>query len=99
MTEETGQVVAVEIVHENEDLMLITADGVLIRIPVKGIPVTGRNTQGVRLIRVREDEFVSSVAKVVDEACNGRKRRTSYNRSGIKFDNEENSEMDWMRRN
>ena len=71
LTEDTGQVVAVEIVHENEDLMLITADGVLIRIPVKGIPVTGRNTQGVRLIRVREDEFVSSVAKVVDEACNG----------------------------
>src|SRR5699024_5453150 len=44
--------------------MLITVRGVLIRIPVKGVSVTGRNTQGVRLIRLHDDEEVATVAKV-----------------------------------
>src|SRR5699024_9219896 len=48
ITEETGDVVNVEIVTGEEDLMLITVDGVLIRTPIEGIPITGRSTQGVR---------------------------------------------------
>ena len=48
LTEETGHVVSVKIVNDEEDLMLMTVDGVLIRIPVTDIPVTGRSTQGVR---------------------------------------------------
>src|SRR5699024_428545 len=67
LTEDTGNVVSVKIVQGHEDLMLITVDGVLIRIPVEGIPITGRNTQGVRLIRIRGDEQVATVAKIVDE--------------------------------
>ncbi|HLS22718.1 MAG TPA: DNA gyrase subunit A [Pseudogracilibacillus sp.] len=67
LTEDTGHVVQVKIVHGDEDLMLMTVDGVLIRISVEGIPVTGRNTQGVRLIRVRGDEEVATVAKIVSE--------------------------------
>ncbi len=67
LTEETGHVVQVKIVHGDEDLMLITVDGVLIRIQVEGIPITGRNTQGVRLIRVRGDEEVATVAKIVTD--------------------------------
>src|SRR5699024_701189 len=63
----TGNVVSVKIVQGHEDLMVITVDGVLIRIPVEGIPITGRNTQGVRLIRIRGDEQVAIVAKIVDE--------------------------------
>ena len=67
LTEETGHVVSVKIVHGDEDLMLMTGDGVLIRIPVEGIPVTGRSTQGVRLIRVVGDEEVATVAKIMQE--------------------------------
>lgn len=67
LTEETGEVVAVEIVDGEEDLMLITVHGVLIRIPVEGISITGRNTQGVRLIRLQGDEEVATVAKITDE--------------------------------
>src|SRR5699024_373855 len=66
LTEETGHVIAVKPVLGNEDIMLITIDGVLIRIPVESISVTGRNTQGVRLIRLQGDEEVATVAKVAE---------------------------------
>lgn len=66
LTEDTGHVIAVKPVLGNEDIMLITIDGVLIRIPVESISVTGRNTQGVRLIRLQGDEEVATVAKVAE---------------------------------
>lgn len=67
ITEDTGHIVAVKPVLGNEDIMLITIAGVLIRIPVESISITGRNTQGVRLIRVQGDEEVATVAKVAEE--------------------------------
>ncbi|WP_096272253.1 DNA gyrase subunit A [Paucisalibacillus globulus] len=67
LTEETGHVVSVKAVKGDEDLMLITAAGVLIRIPVEGISQTGRNTQGVRLIRLQENEEVATVAIIDHE--------------------------------
>src|SRR5699024_2769373 len=67
LTEETGHVVAVKVVSGDEDIMLITIDGVLIRIPVDSISTTGRNTQGVRLIRLQGDEEVATVAKVIKD--------------------------------
>lgn len=67
LTEETGHVVAVKIVNGDEDLMLITIHGVLIRIPVEDISITGRNTQGVRLIRLQGEEEVATVAKIAED--------------------------------
>ncbi|MFJ7639754.1 DNA gyrase subunit A [Peribacillus sp. NPDC097264] len=67
VTEKNGELVAVKTVTgEEEDLMLITAAGVLIRMEVEGISKTGRNTQGVKLIRLEssENEYVSTVAIV-----------------------------------
>ncbi|MBM7716798.1 DNA gyrase subunit A [Siminovitchia sp. FSL H7-0308] len=64
ITEKTGSVVAVETVKGDEDLMLITAGGILIRMAVEDISVMGRNTQGVILIRLDEEESVATVAKV-----------------------------------
>ncbi len=64
LTEKTGLVVAVKAVSGDEDLMMITVAGVLIRIPVKDISETGRNTMGVRLIRLQENEEVATVARV-----------------------------------
>src|SRR5699024_5425194 len=60
LTEDTGHVVAVKVVNGDEDLMLITVDGVLIRISVESVSITGRNTQGVRLIRLQGDEEVAT---------------------------------------
>src|SRR5699024_7933921 len=67
LTDETGHVVAVKAVTGEEDIMLITVDGVLIRIPVESISQTGRNTQGVRLIRLQEGEEVATIAKITDD--------------------------------
>src|SRR5690625_5113552 len=66
-TEETGHVTAVKAVTGEEDLMLITVAGVLIRIPVESVSQTGRNTQGVRLIRLQNNEEVATVAKIAIE--------------------------------
>ena len=51
-SERNGKVVGLRIVTDDDDLMLITDGGKLIRMPVDGIPTIGRNTQGVRLIRL-----------------------------------------------
>lgn len=67
LTDKTGEIVSVKPVAGDEDLMLITIAGVLIRIPVEDISETGRNTMGVRLIRIQEDEKVATVAKIEEE--------------------------------
>ncbi|MEW9111128.1 DNA gyrase subunit A [Cytobacillus gottheilii] len=66
ITEKNGSLVSMKAVTGEEDLMLITTGGVLIRMAVGDISTMGRNTQGVRLIRLDEnvDESVSTVAKV-----------------------------------
>src|SRR5690625_7764509 len=55
------------------DALPISVAGVLIRIPVSGIPITGRSTQGVRLIRLQGEEEVATVAKIMDEEDEDRK--------------------------
>ncbi len=67
ITDRNGELVSVKAVTGEEDLMIITAHGVLIRMDVNDISTTGRNTQGVKLIRLQESEFVSTVAKVEKE--------------------------------
>ncbi|SFL74819.1 DNA gyrase subunit A [Gracilibacillus orientalis] len=67
ITEKTGKVIAVKNVTTEEDIMIMTVSGVLIRMQVEGISTTGRNTQGVRLIRLQEEEKVATVAKVDPE--------------------------------
>jgi DNA gyrase subunit A len=68
-TERNGPVVGVAQVSETDEIMIITNKGMLIRTPVKGISVIGRNTQGVRLITLEsEDEKVVGVTKIAEEA-------------------------------
>jgi len=69
VTEKNGELVSMRAVTGEEDLMLITTGGVLIRIDVAGISKMGRNTQGVKLISMKEseNEFVATVAKVEKE--------------------------------
>ena len=67
ITEKTGPVVAVKSVKGDEDLMIMTVSGVLIRTPIDSISITGRNTQGVRLIRLQDDQKVATVACVEKE--------------------------------
>ncbi len=65
-TDRNGKVVSCRLVTDEEDLMLITSQGKVIRMPMKGIPTLGRNTQGVRLIRTEEHETVVSVDSLAE---------------------------------
>lgn len=64
VTEKTGQMVDFRTVKDESDLMIITREGVAIRMPVESIPTIGRNTQGVKLIRLDEGEAIASICLV-----------------------------------
>ncbi|MEO6525637.1 MAG: DNA gyrase subunit A [Gemmatimonadaceae bacterium] len=66
-TEKTGDAVSIMEVLPEDELMLMTKQGILIRMPVKGIRVAGRNTQGVKLVNLDEKDLVMAVARVVPE--------------------------------
>ena len=66
-TERNGQVAVIMAVEEEDEVMLISKDGIIIRMPAKGISVIGRNTQGVRLMKLEGGDKVISAAKVVNE--------------------------------
>jgi len=64
ITERNGRLVAAEYVADNDEVMLITNLGTLIRTPVDGISIQGRNTQGVRVIDVKDGERLSSLERI-----------------------------------
>jgi DNA gyrase subunit A len=66
-TDKTGDAVSIKEVLPDDELMLITKGGMVIRMPVKGIRVSGRNTQGVRLVNLDETDKVIDVARVVPD--------------------------------
>jgi DNA gyrase subunit A len=67
LNEQTGYVVAIKCVFPEDELMLISRKGMIIRQRVDGIRVIGRNTQGVRVINLREGDVLMDVARVVPE--------------------------------
>ncbi|GAA4867542.1 DNA gyrase subunit A [Paenibacillus vulneris] len=64
VTPKNGPVVGLKIVQDDEDLMIITALGTIIRTSMSGISMMGRYTQGVKLINIRDEDEVSTVARV-----------------------------------
>lgn len=65
ITEKTGFLIALKDVTDNHDLMIITQHGNILRSPVSALRVMGRATQGVRLINLRENDIIASVACVL----------------------------------
>ena len=70
ITERNGNIVCITTVTGEEDLMVVTNAGVIIRLDVEDISQNGRAAQGVRLMRLGEGQFVSTVAKVKEEEDN-----------------------------
>ncbi len=64
ITEKTGDLIGLVRVNDDEDLMITTKNGIMIRMPVEGIRVMGRATQGVRVINLKKGEVIASIAKV-----------------------------------
>ena len=67
LTDKTGKLVAIKNVVDSDDLMIINKSGIAIRMAVDSLRVMGRATQGVRLIKVREDDSIAAVAKVMKD--------------------------------
>jgi DNA gyrase subunit A len=64
ITEKTGKLVAIKEVVDDDELMIINRSGIAIRIKVSELRIMGRATQGVRLIKLNEDDRISSVEKI-----------------------------------
>ncbi len=65
--EKTGDIVALKEVLPDDELMMITKKGIMIRVPVEGIRISGRNTQGVKVMNLTPGDLVVDVARVVKE--------------------------------
>jgi len=70
ITDRNGPVVGVCVVDDDDEVMCISSEGVLIRVPVNNIRRTGRNAQGVKVVTPDEGSIVRAIAKVVREAQN-----------------------------
>jgi len=66
-TEKVGKLISIKEVTDSDDLMIITSKGILIRQKMKDIRVMGRNAQGVRVIKLGENDTISAVARIAEE--------------------------------
>jgi DNA gyrase subunit A len=65
--DKTGDIIALKEVLPDDELMMITKKGIVIRVPVEGIRITGRNTQGVKVMNLTPGDLVVDVARIVKE--------------------------------
>ena len=70
ITDKTGNLIAMKAVTDDDDLMIITENGIAIRLAVSGVRVMGRNTQGVRLINLREGDQIAAATQVPSQGEN-----------------------------
>ncbi len=82
VTEKNGPVIALKVVKNEEDLMIITTLGTLIRTSMEGISTMGRYTQGVKLINIREDDAVATVCRV-DKTEESEEDLTEWDESNV----------------
>ena len=94
ITEKTGPLISLKNVSDIDDLMVINKSGVTIRIGVDTLRVMGRATQGVKLIRLREDDSIASVAKVSKFEADEEELGTLDTGENINFEQLENKELD-----
>ncbi len=78
-TAKTGKLVAIKEVVDEDELMIVSQKGMIIRVPIKGVSVIGRATQGVRLKVLEEGDKVVDVARVVSEEAEDEKEPDSTN--------------------
>jgi DNA gyrase subunit A len=93
VTDKTGSLIALKDVTDNHDLMIITQFGNILRSPVSALRVMGRATQGVRLINLKENDIIASVACVLvneedesNEIVNIEENNIISEESGKEFD-------------
>ncbi len=93
-TDKTGDIVALKEVLPDDELMLMTRHGVIIRVPVDGIRVIGRNTQGVKIMNLDSGDAVVDVARVVKEEEGGDEEPTDEVGPTVVAEGEDQREME-----
>lgn len=99
VTDKTGTLIAIKEVVDQDDLMIINKSGVIIRLPVADLRVMGRATQGVRLIKLGEDDAIASVAKVAitngdDDLDEEAQELDTDNEQDLNADNEQETDAE-----
>ena len=93
ITEKSGNLIGVKSVHKDDEIMLITTEGIIIRIKVDETALLGRITSGVKLMNLKDDITVASVARVVeDKSLIPPEENSSEENSSDDTNEEENSE-------
>ena len=82
ITDKTGKLVAIKGVTDKEDLMIINKSGIIIRIAVSELRTMGRATQGVRLITLKENDEIASVAKIEHDEEEGKENEENAEDTG-----------------
>ena len=77
--DKTGKLISILEVVENDDLMIITDGGIMIRQSINKLNIIGRNTQGVKLLKLGEDSQIASVTKVIKEDDEGEEKEELKN--------------------
>ncbi len=93
-TEKVGQLVAIREVTEQDDLMIITRNGIAIRMSVTDIRQAGRNTQGVKLIRLNNSDEISSVTRILKDEEENDENELGLNESPVDVSNENTTALD-----
>ena len=68
ITDKNGNIVSFKVVEGNEDLVIVTDNGIIIRLPLEQVSTTGRVAQGVKLINLKENQKVSTVTLMEKES-------------------------------
>ena len=92
ITEKTGKSIGMQLVAEDDDIILISSDGTIIRMKVSEISILGRATQGVTLMRMSEGNKVVSIARMINENVDGEDVDESEESDETEAINEDNQE-------
>ena len=92
ITEKTGKSIGMQLVAEDDDIILISSDGTIIRMKVSEISILGRATQGVTLMRMSEGNKVVSIARMINENVDGEDIDESEESDETEAINEDNQE-------
>ena len=91
LTDRTGGIVGARLVHEDHELMVSTKQGTMIRTQVEQISVIGRNTQGVRVIRLDDGDEVTAIARIEAEVEEDEDTDMEFDENGEPITNTETS--------
>lgn len=94
VTEKTGKLVAIKNVCDTDGLMIINKSGIAIRMAVEDLRVMGRATQGVRLIKVRDEDSIAAVAKVMQNEDDVAEDELALNEDGTAIDDNTTGDTD-----